>query len=230
MKKNKITQQELKLLHSNNYVERFNKNQKIIRIQRLISLIDFNTHDDVIDIGCGNGMLFPLIKNQVNSYTGIDFSIDFINLAKQKYINQSNNLVEFVCDDVNNFSLEANKKFTKALTLDLSEHVYDDEWLRILKSIHSLLDDNGDIYIHTPNSEFFVEWMKERNIILKQFPEHIAVRSAKENLKLISLAGFKEIDVTFLPHYNRLKYFDRLSKLPFVGKYFKARIFIRAKK
>jgi hypothetical protein len=46
--------------------------------------------------------------------------------------------------------------------MDFSEHVYDDDWLKILSSIKNSIKSGGSLYLHTPNSLFFVEQMKEK--------------------------------------------------------------------
>ena len=114
------------------------------------------------------------------------------------------------------------------MALDFSEHVNDEQWLQILKSIKSSLKIGGRLYMHTPNANFFLEIMKNRNFIFKQFPEHIAVRSAKQNQLLLEKVGYKVKETKFIPHYNFLKYIHWFSFIPGLGSYFKARIFIVA--
>jgi hypothetical protein len=72
--------------------------------------------------------------------------------------------------------------------------------------------------------------MKARNFILKQYPGHIAVRDAQQNIALLEQAGFRDIEISFIPHYNILKHLHWLSFLPTVGKYFQARLLIQAKR
>ena len=84
--------------------------------------------------------------------------------------------------------------------------------------------------LHTPNAEFVVEIMKARNLLLRQFPEHIAVRNAEDNRRFLERAGFVDVSVHFLPHYNILSLVHPMSFIPLIGKYFQARIFIVATK
>lgn len=73
--------------------------------------------------------------------------------------------------------------------------------------------------------------MKARNFILKQFESHIAVRNFQQHVPLLQAAGFSEIEVKYLPHYNRvLGTLDRvLSQIPLIKTLFQARILITAK-
>jgi len=67
--------------------------------------------------------------------------------------------------------------------------------------------------------------------LLKQFPEHIAVRTAIESKTLLEKVGFKNIKIIYLPHYIKiLSVFDFLKYTPFCGKYFKARLMIICQK
>lgn len=230
MEKNKLSSSELQQLHSNDYVTTFDESQDLDRISRLLKHINPSKKDRLIDIGCGSGLILPIIHKKIKQYVGIDFSEQFIALAKKKQKMYGIDNASFLCDNICDYASKEERKFQIALALDISEHVYDEDWLRILKSIYQLLEINGKFYLHTPNLDFFIEQMKARNILLKQFPEHIAVRNPENNIALLRLAGFNQIKIHYLPHYNVLKYFDLVSKLPIIGKYFRARLLIEATK
>lgn len=54
--------------------------------EELEFLSEHTTHDDhVLDIGCGNGRFYPLIKERHAKYTGIDYSAKLILNAKRLY-------------------------------------------------------------------------------------------------------------------------------------------------
>lgn len=76
--------------------------------------------------------------------------------------------------------------------------------------------------------DFFYERMKDAGLA-PQFPQHIGVRNAARNVDLLEKCGFERrcIEVTDLPHYNIMKLLHPLSHLPGVGRWFKARLFIR---
>lgn len=222
-----LSKKQLKALHGEKYVESFEKEQSTFRLKRLINSIALSPELNVVDFGCGNGMLFPLLSEKVESYTGIDFSEKFIQAAKRKNY-RSNTHVEFICEDILKFCANHKETYDLAFAMDFSEHVYDEEWISILKSINSSLKDGGKLYIHTPNAEFFLEIMKKHNFIVNQFPEHIAVRDTQENCGLLKKSGFTITKVMLIPHYNILRLIHPLSFIPFVGRFFKARIFIEA--
>jgi len=215
-------------LHSNDYVEEFEKNQNINRLKRLLNRIEFQPNNYVLDVGCGSGLIAPLICPKILRYVGVDFSSDFIKSARSSKNNVAIKNANFECCDITRYCTENPNTFDLALALDISDHIYDGEWIHILRSIRERLKDKGKIYIHTPNSDFLVEKLKKNNILLKQFPEHIAVRSAAENTLLLEKAGFQNVKLTYLAHYNILRILHPLCYLPLIGKFFRARLFISA--
>jgi 2-polyprenyl-6-hydroxyphenyl methylase/3-demethylubiquinone-9 3-methyltransferase len=220
---------DLKALYGDEYVNAFAQNQSLHRIAKLLKFVTLHPKDHVADFGCGNGMLMPLIAPAVASYTGVDFSEAFIAAANQRNESGAWNNVEFHCASIQDFCKNQPQTYDKAFALDFSEHVLDDDWKDILIHIRQSLKPGGKLYLHTPNADFFIERMKQHNIILKQFPEHVAVRNAEQNIVLLKASGFCVANICMLPHYLRiLKPLHIFSFLPGIGKYFKARIFIEA--
>ena len=221
------SEKQLKQLHGEEYVESFNK-QSPLRLIRLIDYIKVNSTYSVADYACGNGMLMEFIAPKVKSYTGIDFSEPFIRAANEKKEKLSIKNAEFVCSDIKEFCQLRENIFDVGFAMDFSEHVYNEEWAQILKSIKKSLKQNGKLYLHTPNAEFFLEKMKSKNLIFKQFPEHIAVRTPEKNASILRESGFNVEHIWLIPHYNLLKLVHPISYIPGVGKFFKARILIEA--
>ena len=217
----------LKQLHGEKYIESFKKISPI-RLLRLIDYIKVESTFSVADYACGNGMLMEYIAPKVKSYTGIDFSDPFIRAANEKKEKLSIKNAEFVCSDINEFCQHNEKIFDVGFAMDFSEHVYNEDWAQILKSIKISLKQNGKLYLHTPNAEFFIEKMKSKNIIFKQHPEHIAVRTPEQNASFLREAGFHVEHIWLISHYNILKLVHPISYLPVIGKFFKARILIEA--
>jgi 2-polyprenyl-6-hydroxyphenyl methylase / 3-demethylubiquinone-9 3-methyltransferase len=220
--------QELKEIYDEGYAGAYDDTHPAVRLERLLALIDVGPEQDIADFACGSGMLMPYLAPRVRSYTGVDFSEPFIQLAqaKQRALGIPN--ARFECASIEAFSQKYPAAFDVGFSMDFSEHVYDAEWLEILKSMRLALVKGGRLYQHTPNGNFFMELLKNRNFILKQFPDHVAVRSYERNVAMLQEAGFKIKRAMLLPHYNILKVLHPLSYLPLVGKYFKARVFIEA--
>lgn len=225
-----LSYEKRKEIYEGAYVESFARNQSPDRLGRLIQYFPLNQASCVVDFACGSGLLAEHLSPRVQQYVGVDFSQAFIEQAKIIAEEKQLKNTRFVCADIHQYCEENPNAFDIAFAMDFSEHVYDNEWIDILKKINHSIKPKGKIYIHTPNAEFFLEIMKEHNFIVKQFEEHIAVRTPQENMQLLQDAGFVNTRINFIPHYNVLKYVHPLSYLPFVGKYFRARLLLSAEK
>jgi len=224
----KLSEKEIEALYDEGYV-RLYEERPINRLVRLVSLMDLRSSDIVADFACGNGMMLEVVHDRVNFYHGVDFSEEFIKAARRRQKALSIGNAAFHCQSIEGFCGDNRGRFDKAFALDFSEHVYDEEWVRICQSIKCSLKESGRFYLHTPNAEFCVERLKERGV-LRQFPEHIAVRNAKQNINLLKMAGFRDIRLVYLPHYLwQLGWLHGFARIPLVGKYFRARLFIECR-
>jgi SAM-dependent methyltransferase len=222
--------EDLKRHYGKAYVERFESGQSPDRLERLLPHIALEPAWDVADFACGSAMLMPLLAPRVRSYTGVDFSEDFIAAATAKRDRLGLRNAVLHCGSIERFCAAHPGRFDAAFAMDVSEHVYDAEWSVILAGIFGSLKPGGRLYLHTPNARFFLEVMKRHNFIVKQLPEHIAVRTPEANAALVEAAGFRIRRVRLLPHYNVLRHLHVLARLPLVGRYFEARIFIEAQR
>jgi len=211
-------------------VEAFEKHQSPVRLRRLINYLDLRDTYTVADFGCGNGMLMEHVAPRVNTYVGVDFSEPFIEAARSRKRQLGIKNARFVHCTIEEFCQAHKEEFDVGFAMDLSEHVYDGPWIGILRSISAALKKSGRLYLHTPNADFFLEIMRKHDFIVKHLPEHVAVRTAEHNARLLQEAGFTVKKLRLIAPYTVLKYVHPLSFVPFIGKYCKARIFIEAVK
>lgn len=227
--KEKLTEKELKKLHGKDYVEKYH-NADFTRIKRLLKDIEFSKEDVILDVGCGNGLLLGYLKNKIKFYYGVDFSKDFIDVAKIRQKKQKINNAKFVHGDIIKFCNKLKINFDKVFALDFTEHIYDDDFIKIFSAVSNSIKKDGILFVHTPNREYILEILKEKGII-KQFPEHIGVRNVEQYKELFRKSGFKNVKIIYLSHYVKiLSFLDFLKYIPYFGKYFKARLFIKCKK
>lgn len=223
----KIPEHKLRDLYTADYVASFEKNfeaqQK--RLMGIVKRIHFAGHEIVGDFACGNGILAQLIHDKVGAYYGIDFSDEFIEVCKRVKEKKQFKNVHFYTADMVAFCKEKNDFFDAIFTLDFSEHIYDEDFLRIYTAIYVALKPGGKLYLHTPNADYLIEQLKDKGI-MKQFPEHIAVRNARHYRQLLAPLGFSHVEIKFIPHYNVLRHLHVLSYIPLLGRFFKARILI----
>lgn len=217
-------------VHSGAYVDMYER-KPIYRVARLVPKLRLKPDEDLVDIACGNAMLLPLIHDDVRSYQGVDFSPDFIDVARRRAAEYGITNCAFYCEDVVEFCNARKAQFDVATALDFSEHIDDAEFVSIFKSVCESLRMGGRLYLHTPNLDFVLERLKDKGI-LRQFPEHIAVRSASQLIDLLEQCGFerRNIALEVLPHYNVMRFLHPFRHLPFIGRLFAARLFIECRR
>lgn len=216
-------------MHGDQYVSRFTDDKQSGRIKRLLSHIDLPPNADVLDIGCGTGILADLLVSRYGTYTGIDFSQAMVQVAMARVVEHQLCACEFLCADAVEVMRSKPESFDAIFLLDISEHIPDEEWTGIVDAARRSLRRGGKVYLHTPNLDFVVERLKDRGW-MRQFPEHIAVRNAKENMQFFRVAGYSSVDCKTLSHYNALRWLHLFAGFPLIGNYLAARLWIVAAK
>jgi 2-polyprenyl-6-hydroxyphenyl methylase/3-demethylubiquinone-9 3-methyltransferase len=216
---------DLRAIYSQSYVNQYDPHA-VQRMRRMLPLFDLSPDAVVADFGCGNGVLLELVAPMVREYVGVDFSEEFVRAAECRRDAAGIRNGTFHCGDLVAFCEAHPNRFDAAFALDFSEHVYDDQFLRIFRAIHGALKPGAPLYVHTPNAEYFMERLKERGI-LTQVEGHVGVRDAARHEALFLECGFTDVRVTYLAHYLYVaSLFHWLGRLPIVGRFFRARLFI----
>lgn len=203
------------------------------RLRRLLPFICFDQKDVVCDFACGNGMLLDLIHSKVASYYGVDFSKDFIDAASLRAKRNNYSNCKFFCSEISDFCKSNPYRFTKAFAFDFTRYLSDSEFLDVFSAILSSLRNNGYLYIHTQDGNYFMEKIKNIMNVKLPFIDHIQWRNhmtVPEYRKTLIRIGYRDLNVHYLPHYTVLKYLHCLSAIPKIGKYFNARLFFSCKK
>jgi cyclopropane fatty-acyl-phospholipid synthase-like methyltransferase len=226
---NRLSDDQLRSIYGQSYVDQYDPHAHQ-RMQRMLPYFDLSGQEVVADFGCGNGVLLELIASRVRDYVGVDFSEEFIRAAEQRRDDRAIGKGTFTRADLVEFAERHANYFDAAFALDFSEHVYDDQFLRIFRAIHKALKPAGSLYLHTPNREYFVEHFRQWGL-LKQIEGHVAVRTAGRHQTLLAECGFVDVRIRYVAHYLRLgAALHGLSVLPGVGRYFQARLFIHCRK
>ena len=153
---------------------------------------------ELLDIGCGGGLLSEPMYRLGAKVTGIDASQKNINVAS--YHSKKNNLkINYLCSSPEKINLK--KKFDVILNMEIVEHV--DDLDLFFKKSALLLNKNGLMFISTLNktlksyifaivgAEYILKWLPigthEWNKFVK--PEELIEFGKKNNLKLIKIDG-----------------------------------------
>lgn len=184
----------------------------------------------VLDLGSALGDVCFLLAPHVKEAVGVDASPRAIELARARASDRGFENVRFVAGDVADLGAVADGSVDVAGAFDLLEHVDDETVRRMLRSLVRVLKPGGVFVAYTPNREHYVERLKARNVVLKQFPEHIAVRRPREIRRLIEGAGWRVRSLTYSPApFPVVRWLERaLLPIPVLGRPFRYRILVRA--
>ena len=155
---------------------------------------------NILDIGCGGGLLSePMYKLGAN-VVGIDASKKNIEIAK--FHAKKNNLkINYICSSPE--VLKAKKKFDVILNMEIVEHVDDINFF--MKKSSELLKKNGLMFVATLNktlksyafaiigAEYILRWLPIGTHNWEKFvkPEDLIKISEKNNLKIKNVDGLK---------------------------------------
>lgn len=190
------------LYETKEYVEHYHQKPGT-RIKNILENIQLSKKDIIGDFACGNGLLAKALNGNYKEYNGVDKSSLFIKEC-QKWVKENNiKNTSFVREDIVEFCKKNANKYSKAFTLDFSEHIDDNDFIEIYSAIRKSISKQGKLIIHTPNKDFLLEKLKDMGI-LPQTSGHIAVRNFKEYKALLEKCGYKSIKVKYLPHYRKI--------------------------
>ena len=120
----------------------------------------------ILDIGCGRGELPYALAKAGATVTGIDYSSEAISIAKNTFSHDSSLNINFICDDVLNYSFSS--KFDRIILSDVVEHIEEPALQILLIRCRELLLANGSLIIHTaPNRLYYdITYAEKRRQLL----------------------------------------------------------------
>jgi 2-polyprenyl-6-hydroxyphenyl methylase/3-demethylubiquinone-9 3-methyltransferase len=153
---------------------------------------------NILDIGCGGGLLSEPMARLGANVIGIDASDKNIKIAKLHAKKNKLN-INYVCSSPE--KLKTNKKFDVILNMEIIEHVEDINFF--LKSCSKLLKKNGLMFVATLNktlksyvfaiigAEYVLRWLPIGTHDWEKFvkPEDLKNILSKNNLKIEKIDG-----------------------------------------
>ena len=155
---------------------------------------------NILDIGCGGGLLSEPMCRLGANVVGIDASNKNIEVAK--FHAKKNNLkINYICSSPE--TLKTSKKFDVILNMEIIEHVDDIDFF--IKKSSQLLKKDGLMFVATLNktlksyffaiigAEYVLRWLPIGTHDWEKFvkPEDLIKISKKNNLKVEELDGLK---------------------------------------
>ena len=153
---------------------------------------------NILDIGCGGGLLSEPMQRLGANVTGIDASIKNIKIAKL-HAKKNKLKINYLCTSPE--KLKINKQFDVILNMEIVEHVEDVQFF--LKSCSKLLKKNGIMFVATINktlksymfaiigAEYVLRWLPIGTHEWEKFvnPDDLKNILKKNNLTLSRLDG-----------------------------------------
>ena len=161
------------------------------RDRDILSLADPSPEKVVLDLGSARGDVCFLLAPRVKKAIGVDASPRAVELAEAARRKRGLENVRFVLGDVATLDPIPDRSIDVAGAFDLLEHIDDETVRQMLRALARVLKPGGVFAAYTPNREHYVERMKAHGFLLKQFPEHIAVRRPGEIRRLLELEGWR---------------------------------------
>lgn len=112
------------------------------RIEIIKKLIGKNRY--ILDVGCEEGEITKIFEADGNIVDGVEISAPAIKLARKKGVKVYE--MDLECRSWNE---KIKKRYDAVFAGEVIEHIYDTE--NFLKNIRSVLRDNGELIITTPN-------------------------------------------------------------------------------
>jgi SAM-dependent methyltransferase len=184
----------------------------------------------LLDLGSARGDVCFLLAPLVREAIGIDASPKALEIAERERARRGLRNVRFVQGDVAELAPLPDASVDVAGAFDLLEHVDDATVRQMLGALRRVLRPGGVFVAYTPNREHYVERMKAHNVVLAQFPEHIAVRRPAEIRRLLEEEGWRADEMRYATApFPGVRWAERLlAPLPGVGRLFRYRILLRA--
>ena len=153
---------------------------------------------NILDIGCGGGLLSEPMRRLGANVTGIDASSKNINIAKL-HAKKNKLKINYLCSSPEKLKIQ--KKFDVILNMEIVEHVEDINFF--INSCSKLLKKNGLMFVATLNktlksylfaiigAEYVLRWLPIGTHDWEKFvkPEDLKKILNKNNLKLVKLDG-----------------------------------------
>jgi SAM-dependent methyltransferase len=184
----------------------------------------------IVDLGSARGDVCFLLSPLVREAIGVDASPTAVRIASEEAARRGLRNVRFAESDVAECAGIPDRSVDVAAAMDLVEHIDDATVRLMLRACRRILKPGGFLAAYSPNREHYVERLKAHNFILKQFPEHIAVRRPRELVALFERERFRVTDLDYsVSPFPLVRHVERLlAPIPGIGRLFRYRILIRA--
>ena len=128
------------------------------RIDGICSLVPDNK--DILDCGCGSGIVVYLLSKKAKSVSGVDLRKECIDFCTRKIGGN------FKQADLNNFDLT--EKFDVVICSDVIEHFYPEDREKVLRNLDRHVKEGGMLILTFPSRLYLILeplWFKIRRLL-----------------------------------------------------------------
>lgn len=168
-------------------------NKKFLSVYELIQ--NYKVH---LDYGCGPGTFIGNYSRLES--VGVDISEIQISFAKKKY---GTNFEFFNTSQIEQENF--NKKFDVITSIELIEHLTDEEILKLLDDLYDLLDEGGILVLTTPNFSSTYSLIELAVNIFGKVSykeQHINKFNKSRLLELLNQSNFEKIEISKIMNYG----------------------------
>lgn len=164
MKSKKLTDFDKRQMVKDDYnaiAEIYSQYEKIENYMSILDkFISSLSGNEVIDIGCGNGVITKYFSEKGLNVKGLDFSENLLQIAKINYPG-----IEFINCDL--YEWKSDEKFDGIFSKDMLFHIPQNELVKVLKILMSNLKENGILFVvmdipKVAGEQILVESLDER--------------------------------------------------------------------
>ncbi len=161
--------------------------RSVITVKRYYELLDiletFRRHNNIIDIGCGEGHFLEVAKKRNWNVYGIEFSDVKVSICKEKGI-------KVLQGRLNPDSYEKDF-FDVIISSEVIEHI--NYPVQEIINFQTILRKGGAVYLTTPNFGSLSRLILKERWRIIEYPEHLCYFTPKTMSFLLEKAGLKPI-------------------------------------
>lgn len=160
------------------------------RDRDVLRVVNPRPEDLVVELGSARGDVTFLLARHAREVVGVDAAPEALALAEAARAELEIGNVRWLEADVADLGPVADGSVDAVAAIDLVEHIDDLTLVAMLAECRRVLRPGGRLGIYTPDRAHYVERMKAHDFVLKQFPQHIAVRRVAAYRRFLLEAGF----------------------------------------
>ncbi len=136
-------------------------NSRHLNILDKVKAAGLNANHSILEIGCGIGVVSQLLATQVKqgNVLAVDISLENIKKARALWKDHAN--LKFEVSDMTDFTMEG-KTFDFFVFPYILEHIPEDQYIRLFRTIHKHAHQDSVIFIHIPAPRY-LQWMIEND-------------------------------------------------------------------